>query len=381
MKYVRPDGLTWDPTKFDLAEEYTVAEFNRRLLAAQLNTERNALNQYIPVKNTEEIRIVKIAAGMDFAMAIDMDGHLYTWGRNNVGQIGNGLRSNSQSSNELYYAAPVTVETFRELKNSADINAPLVIVDIATGVYNGSSYAMALAETGDLFVWGTGTNGQVGDTEGNDLLKPAKAPVSDIVDLAAASQGSSYALDQMGTLLFWSMANRSNMTVNTSQNDAGLRNMRDGGDRIVTVDAGHGDILAITKNNDVWVNGSNSSGQLGTGNRTDITTFTKSDILSGKNVKNLTGGVTTMVLEGTGFTGTLMAAGSNNAGQMGVGTTFDSNLFLNVQAGDTAGGKDDPGAENIDADSELRKQMIQGIVQADTAMGMDLPKKNGTARI
>ena len=36
------------------------------------------------------VKFTKIAAGPDFAMAIDVDGNLYTWGRNNNGQIGNG---------------------------------------------------------------------------------------------------------------------------------------------------------------------------------------------------------------------------------------------------------------------------------------------------
>ena len=48
---------------------------------------------------------------MDFAMAIDEDGTLYTWGRNNVGQMGNGGKNTGGSgSSERVFAEPVVVK-------------------------------------------------------------------------------------------------------------------------------------------------------------------------------------------------------------------------------------------------------------------------------
>ena len=50
---------------------------------------------------------------------------------------------------------------------------------------------------------------------------------------------------------------------------------------------------------------------------------------------------------------------------------------MGVVAGDTAGlPYDDPAGEDEQVTTELRQAPIQGVVQADTAMGMDLPKGN-----
>ena len=140
--YQRPADLEWDENRFHLEETYSVAGYKRRMSEARITSELNALRQYTPIYSSQK-KIVKIAAGMDFAMAIDSDGTVYTWGRNTAGQIGNGSKSLENTSySEQYYPTPVTVEYFRELRNSADPESPLRIVDIATGVQNGQSLSL-----------------------------------------------------------------------------------------------------------------------------------------------------------------------------------------------------------------------------------------------
>ena len=219
--------------------------------------------------------------------------------------------------------------------------------------------------------------------------------MADVVDLAAASRMNSYVLDQMGTLLTWSVQDRSNMIQNVSTTDAGLASMT--GDRIVSVDAGWNTVMAVTQNGDVWVKGDNSKGQLGfpvdpTAPETPVDPFTKSADLSGQDVRDVVGGTTALALKGNGnaltdtgfgFTGTLVAAGANDAGQLGDGTTADRDSFGSVLAGDTAGlvlTPKDPTGEDEQVTDDMRNAAISGVVQADTAMGLNLRTKSNQER-
>ena len=81
----------------------------------------------------EEAKIVKIVAGPDFAMAIDTEGLLYTWGRNNNGQIGNGnVGDTSGLSQETYVSRPTVVESLGNLKSDSQVNY-VKMADVFTG--------------------------------------------------------------------------------------------------------------------------------------------------------------------------------------------------------------------------------------------------------
>ncbi|MCC8066250.1 MAG: hypothetical protein LIO94_04010, partial [Clostridiales bacterium] len=103
-----------------------------------------------------EVKFTKIAAGPDFSMAIDTEGNLYTWGRNNNGQIGNGANTSEEaegydtgnvSSKETLIPSPQKVAYF------TDYNVEMR--DVSAGGSKGNSYAMALASSGDVFAWGS----------------------------------------------------------------------------------------------------------------------------------------------------------------------------------------------------------------------------------
>ena len=146
--------------------------------------------------------VVAVAAGCRHGMALKADGTVWTWGRNDYGQIGN------NDTNNVCY--PVKVEG---LSNIVAISAgnyhsialmgdgtvwswgnnqygqlgiddeillkSLVPVQISSallkdvvqieGYYHGG---MALTGEGDLYVWGAGGNGQLGDNGYSDVISP-----------------------------------------------------------------------------------------------------------------------------------------------------------------------------------------------------------------
>ena len=132
------------------------------------------------------VKFTKIAAGPDFAMAIDVDGNLYTWGRNNNGQIGNGTdtsdfideKNPSEVSNkETLVPSPQMVAYF------TDYN--VVMQDISAGGSVGNSYAMALSSNGDVFAWGSNKFKQVENSDNEIVSTPVYVPVSRMTSIAA----------------------------------------------------------------------------------------------------------------------------------------------------------------------------------------------------
>ncbi len=126
------------------------------------------------VKGFEDVRIKKVArssyggaSSTSHCAALDEEGHVWTWGYNNVGQLGTGDNSNR------YVPWRIPKEWFNNQR----------IVDIAiTGAGTGSSYART--ESGEIWAWGSNNTGQLGLGDTTDRWRPNKISAWD-----AASNG------------------------------------------------------------------------------------------------------------------------------------------------------------------------------------------------
>lgn len=100
-------------------------------------------------------RIVQIAAGMHHSMALGSDGTVYSWGRNNRGQLGDTTKTNRflpvQVPGPLY---------------------GLPVYHIVAGGY----FSAALAVDGRIYSWGANDGGQLGD--GTTIDRPTATAVS-----------------------------------------------------------------------------------------------------------------------------------------------------------------------------------------------------------
>jgi alpha-tubulin suppressor-like RCC1 family protein len=85
--------------------------------------------------------IQKIAAGADFALALDGPGELFAWGLNTYGQLGFGLTAER--------SVPTKVQKPEGVVRWSDVSA-------------GQSHALALDESGHLYGWGWNFRGQAG---------------------------------------------------------------------------------------------------------------------------------------------------------------------------------------------------------------------------
>jgi len=90
-----------------------------------------------------------IAAGGQFAMALDDDGFVFTWGINEVGQLGSG------SLTPGYRPDPAKVVQFPA--------AGRKVVEIAAGKASGVEHCLARLDDGTVWAWGYNISGQLGN--------------------------------------------------------------------------------------------------------------------------------------------------------------------------------------------------------------------------
>ena len=146
--------------------------------------------------------VIEIAAGARHGVALKSDGTVWTWGWNKCGQIGNGETNNVcypiqvEGVSDIIAISAATFNTMA-LKgdgtvyiwgsnqygqlgiNDDTVSGSLVPVQIPEDVLNNviqiDAYnmgCMALTGAGELFIWGRGGNGQLGDNSWNHCYTP-----------------------------------------------------------------------------------------------------------------------------------------------------------------------------------------------------------------
>ena len=260
--------------------------------------------------------ITQIAAGENHNVALDSNGNVWTWGRNNNYQIGN-TRENQYT--------PYKVS-----------NLPKVI-KIAAGNNN----TMVITENNELYAWGLNAYGDLGlGTYTNKVLPKKVKGVHDIIDI---SGGKSHyiVLNRAGEVF----ATGSNLygQLGIGNNEIGKINefqKVEIKDKIGTIGAGDISNIATTVDGYVYTWGGNTYSTLGTEDKENKNVPTKL-----KDVKNIrqasTGKTHTILRDGNN---NVYVTGTNSNGQLGLGTTenkttFEQNTLINnvirVSSGDT----------------------------------------------
>ncbi|HSQ71315.1 MAG TPA: hypothetical protein VLM87_02745 [Rubrivivax sp.] len=128
-----------------------------------------------------------IAAGGGFSTAVDIYGRLWSWGVNNIGQLGTG--------------------------DTQTRSVPAVIARTSTGagllpslgLAAGQDFALARALDGSVLAWGGGAGGQLGTGEpaaGSALPRPVGALTSTVLGVASG-RGHSLAVRSDGNVYAW----------------------------------------------------------------------------------------------------------------------------------------------------------------------------------
>ncbi|MBS0659772.1 MAG: hypothetical protein JSR82_16145 [Verrucomicrobia bacterium] len=261
--------------------------------------------------------VVSVAAGQSHSLALCSDGTLVAWGRNDVGQLGDGTTSRRTT--------PVAIT------GSGALAGRTVIAISADGDHN-----LALCSDGTVAAWGVNSFGQIGDGTTSTRTTPVAVSANGALvgkSVVAIATGSvhSLALCSDGTLVAWGQNYYGQMGDNTTTDRltpvAISGNGALAGKSVVALAVGADHNLALCSDGALIAWGYNGYGQLGNNSTTPPNTprastpvaITGSGALAGKSV--------TAVAAGEDFSfalcsdGTLASWGLNNYGQLGDAST------------------------------------------------------------
>jgi alpha-tubulin suppressor-like RCC1 family protein len=251
-------------------------------------------DQLTPVQVQGLNGITKIAAGAYHNLALDNFGSVWGWGRNGDGELGNGTQNTSNIPTQVYGLSDVIAIT------------------------TGSFHSIALKGNGTVWTWGMNSSYQLGHGLGGstDELTPGQiANLFNVTDVAGGYNFTSV-LKQDGTVWSWGRNNRGQLgtgdTINRTIPTAALLP--------ANITSIHGSLnsraFAITSDNSIWGWGYNSGyGAVGNGNGWDQPT----PIKVFENAIDFSSGGEHTVALATDFS--LWAWGRNSEGEYGTGIT------------------------------------------------------------
>ncbi|WP_026189625.1 RCC1 domain-containing protein [Salinispora mooreana] len=181
----------------------------------------------------------------------------------------------------------------------------------------------AISDT--IFAWGGNAGGQLGDGTTDNSSEPlaVRLPANTTVAAVAAGERHSLALTSAGTLLAWGSNHDGQLGNGTTVSSGEPVPVRlPAGVRVVAVAVGANHSVALTSTGSLLAWGANDSGQLGNGTVTSSSTPIAVHLPSGTVVAALAAGRDhNLVLTATG-PAALLAWGANSEGQLGDGTVF-----------------------------------------------------------
>ncbi len=244
-----------------------------------------------------------ISTGGSHTVALKSDGTLWVWGKNDVGQLGNG------SSTKRDVLSPIQENS--NTKNWMCIST-------------GESHTVALKSDGTLWVWGSNTYGELGD--GTSIQR--QVPVQEVTKATDwrnvyAGRRHTVAIKYDGTLWAWGWNYYGQIGDGTTENKLVPTQEITGATDWGSADAGYSYTTAIKNDGTLWTWGNNSSGEFGDGT-TENKSVPTQEITKATDWKNIcTGNFHTVAIKNNG---TLWAWGFNLFGLLGDGTTKNKSI-------------------------------------------------------
>ena len=254
--------------------------------------------------NADDVKEIYCGGGHTFIL--ENDGTLWGCGWNNWGQLGLGDTTDRN--------------TFTQITTNTDN---------IKEIYCGYAYTFILKNDGTL--WGCGYNsfGNLGLGDSTDRNTFTQITDDDIDNIKSVYCGGDHTLilkndgtlwgcgrNDFGQLGLGDTTNRYNFTeITANAND------------IKSVYCGGYHTLILKNDGTLWSTGYNSHGQLGLGDGTNRTTFTKITTNTDDIKQVYCGGYHTLILKNNG---TLWGCGANDNGQLGLGDTTNRTTFTQV---------------------------------------------------
>lgn len=258
--------------------------------------------QQVPVINQYIVKKVAVHSGGKHAMAITLDGKIFSWGEGEDGKLGHG--------NRLTLEKPKLIESLRTKR----------VRDIACG----SAHSAAITSQGELYTWGLGEYGRLGHGDNNTLLKPKliqKLVGQRVVQVACGSRDAqTLCLTEDGLVYSWGDGDFGKLGRGGSDGCSVPHPIeRLNGLGIIQIECGAQFSLALTRTGEVWTWGKGDYYRLGHGSDQHIRKPTPIQCMRGKKVIHVAVGALHCLA--VTDAGQVYGWGDNDHGQQGSGNT------------------------------------------------------------
>lgn len=261
-------------------------------------------NATTPVKVTEreineDTTAIKVAVGTNHYIALKEDGTVWTWGKNEYGQLGNGT-----TAEETY---PIKVSG---LSGITDVKA-------------GNGFCLALKSDGTLWAWGKNDYGQLGN--GTKVNSSVPVKVNTNKQVKAISAGYEHCLMVTTEKLAYAWGRGDSYRLcNLSTTDKNVPELIPNLTYLADVAAGYNHSVLLKQDGTVYTCGDNSYNKLG-GNRNGNR---QKPVAVMNNAKGISAGKErTLILDKNGI---IYACGDNTYGKLGIDKSITVEDFTAV---------------------------------------------------
>ncbi len=273
-----------------------------------------------PVRVTGISTATAITAGRDFTCALLKNGSVWCWGRNDSGQIGNGIKNGPEHCNFLKSSTSVKQQKYND--SCSTVAVPVFGVSSAVQISAGENHTCALLSDGQIKCWGDNRSGQLGDKMVKDF-SAAPVLVFGVMRATGIAAGFAHTCATLwdGRVKCWGKNNEGQFGDGTKKDSAIPVEVRQLFSA-TAISAGVYHTCALISGGAVKCWGKNESGQLGTGLSAD-TLLPLAVTNVGDVVSVSSGWYHTCAVSSDG---SLKCWGKNDFGQVGTGSKYNSQL-------------------------------------------------------
>ena len=204
------------------------------------------------------VAVISVAAGGHHTAALRKDGCVYTWGQNANGRLGHG-EVNDDNKSDRSYTGPVMVKALRDIP----------IIQIACG----ADFTLVVDNSGTVYSWGLGNYGNLGHGDTQDQYQPKAIQrlKSEVIRMVAGGAKHALAVSQSGDV--WSFGHGDNGRLGNNSTRGSLVPEKTQGkvstENCIFVAAGESHSACIDDKGNVYTWGTGTYGRLGSGGEND----------------------------------------------------------------------------------------------------------------
>jgi alpha-tubulin suppressor-like RCC1 family protein len=213
-------------------------------MAQQTDTETGS-GTPVKVKLPAGTKIASVRGGCSHSVALTTKGHVWAWGLNNHGQLGDGTTNDSDTPVRVRFAAGTKI----------------------TSVRAGCDFSIAITTKGHVLAWGFNADGQLGDGSNTDTDTPVRVrlPAGTKAKSITAGDDHALAITTKGQLYAWGYNSDGELgNGTTSDSNKPVKVRLPAGTKVKIVSAGDFHTLALSTTRQLYAWGYNGRGEFAT---------------------------------------------------------------------------------------------------------------------